>query len=190
MPVLAATLPAILGIVVVIDAGAIPREHSDGYRQAANAMAYPPDGALILIATNVGEQQVLTERLSHDRAHRDVILRGTHVLGQVDVAGYDQPLFPSAEAVRSFLLQMPVRYVVLNSPPYEFSYQTFIEEAVTGDPQDFQLIARVPVVDTRDRRSAELLIYENPAGRDHHPAIVRTPLGYDAGRRVLEYQWK
>jgi hypothetical protein len=119
-----------------------------------------------------------------------VILRGSHVLGQVDVAGHDQPLFPSAEAVRAYLLQMPVRYIVLNNPPFEYSYQAQIESAVTGDPQHFHRIARIPVVDTRDRGRAELRIFENPAGRDHHPGVVRTPLGYDAGRRVLEYQWK
>lgn len=189
-PLLAAALPALLGTIVILDAGPIPRERSVGYREAADAMAYPPGGALILIATDTGEQQVLTERLSHNRAHTDVILRGTHVLGRVDVLGHDQPLFSSPEAVRSFLLEMPVRYIVLNNPPFEFSYQELVQAAVTGDPQDFHLISSVPVLDTRDQRSAELLIYENPAGRDHHPTVVRTPLGYDAGRRMLEYRWK
>jgi hypothetical protein len=191
-PVLAAAVPVLAGAMVVANAGAIPAQRIDGYRQAADAMAYPSDGVLILVATDDwnGEPEIITERLSHDRTHKDVILRGSHVLAEVDSAGDDRPLFQSAEAMRTYLLQMPVRFVILGSPPYAFSYQTLIESAVTGDPGDFHLIAKVPIVEQPNGQIGELRIYENPAGRDHHPSIVRTPLGYDAGRRVLEYRWK
>jgi hypothetical protein len=191
-PLFAAAAPVILGAMVVASAGAIPLQRLDGYREAANAMDYPPDGALILVATNnsPGEAQIIAERLSHSRAHKDVMLRGSHVLTEIDSTGKDKPLFQSSDAVREYLLQMPIRYVVLSDPPFDFSFQALVDSAVIGDPTDFHLIAKVPIVEQPGGQIGRLRIYENPAGRSRHPSIVRTPLGYDAGRRILEYQWK
>jgi hypothetical protein len=193
-PVLAAAAPALLSAIVVANsiAGGIYR--IDGFREAANAMPYPPDGALILVATNYwrGEEEIIAERLSHDVAHRDVILRGSHVLAIMDTnEKTDQPLFHSAEAVRAYLLQMPVRFVVLNSPPYDYSFQTLIDSAVTGDPQAFRQIATIPIViQPGNKTVGQLRIFENPAGRDRHPSVVQTRLGSIAGGRILEYHWK
>jgi Dolichyl-phosphate-mannose-protein mannosyltransferase len=191
-PLFAVAIPVIFGAVVVASASAIPLQRLDGYREAANAMDYPRDGALILVATNnsPGEAEIITERLSHNRAHKDVILRGSHVLTEIDSMGHDKPLLQSSKALRTYLLQMPVRYIVLSDPPYDFSFQALAESAVAGDPSDFHLIARVPIFEQPKGQIGGLRIYENPAGRDRHPSIVRTPLGYDAGRRILEYRWK
>jgi hypothetical protein len=191
-PLLGVAAPLILGAMIVATAGAIPSQRATGYRETADAMAYPSNGALILVATNyeAGEEQIVTERLSHSRIHKDVILRGSHVLSEIDAAGNDTPRFQSADALRAYLLQMPVRYIVLSSPPYSFSYQTLVNTAVSGDPADFHLLAQVPILRQPDGRIGELRIYENPAGRDRHPSVVTTPMGYDAGRRMLEYHWK
>ena len=197
-PVLAAAAPVVLGTMIVANAGAIPLQRFDGYRRAADVMPYPSDGALILVATDDkrDEGALVTERLAHDRFHKDVILRGTHVLASVDSAGNDRPRFQSPDAIRNYLLQMPVRFVVLSSPPYDFSYQGMVESAVLGDPGDFRLLATVPIQEQSGGQKqptgqiGELRIYENPEGRDHRPSVVRTPLGFDAGRRVLEYRWR
>jgi hypothetical protein len=191
-PLLASAAPVFLGAILVASAGVIPSQRATGYRKAANAMDYPPNGALILVATNYeeGEEQIVTERLSHSRRHKDVILRGSHVLSEIDAAGNDLPRFQNPEALRAYLLQMPVRYIVLSNPPYSFNYQTLIDTAVTGDPADFHLLAQLPIVKQPDGLVGQLRVYENPAGRDRHPSIVTTPMGYDAGRRMLQYQWK
>ncbi len=191
-PLLAAAAPVLIGAMVVTSAGAIPPPPLNEYREAANAMEYPPGGALILVATSNfgGEGEIIAERLSHSRNHQDVILRGSHVLTQIDSGGEDKPIFENPDELRSYLLAMPVRYVVLSDPPYDFSFQPLIDSAVTGDPWDFHLIARFPPIVQPHGQTGGLRIYENPAGRYRHPAIVRTPMGYDAGRRVLEYHWK
>jgi len=191
-PILATAAPVVLGAILVASSGPATLLRAVGYRQAAAAMPYPPDGALILIATGKdgGEGALITERLSHGRGHRDVILRGSHVLADIDSAKHETPFFHSAEAVRSYLLSMPVRFVVLASPPFDYTYQSLIESAVTGDPQDFHLIATVPVEEQPDGPKSEVRIYENPAGREHHPVVVYTRLGSYAGGRQLEYHWR
>lgn len=192
-PVVAALAPLMVGAIIMLTCLASSLSRLDGFREAANAMPYPPDGALILVASNdwSGEEEVIAERLSHDPSHRDVILRGTHVLADVDADRKDVPLFTSPEAVRAYLLEMPVQFVVLGSPPYDFAFLPLIEKAVTDDPQDFHLIAQVPLVaEPGGHVTGNLRIFENPAGRDHHPSVVRTRLGSYAGRRILEYHWK
>lgn len=188
-----AITPALAGAIIVASCIGNPISRVDGFRDAANRMPYPADGALIMVAANDwgGEEEIITERLSHDRSHRDVILRGTHVLADVDAARKDQPLFTSAEAVRTYLLQMPVRFIVLGSPPYDFAFLPLLDKAVTDDPKDFHLIAQVPLVaEPSGKPIGALRIFENPAGRNHHPAIVQTRLGSYARRRILEYHWK
>jgi hypothetical protein len=193
-PLLAAIVPALLAAVVLVESVPNTRYRVDGFREVANAMPYPPDGALILVAANDqrGEEEVIAERLSRGRAHRDVILRGSHELATMNVdSGIDQPIFQTPDAVRAYLLQMPVRFVVLGSPPYQYPFQPLIEAAVTGDPQDFQLIARVPLlVQPSHLNAGELRVYENPAGRYRRPAVIQIRLGSFAGGRILEYRWK
>jgi 4-amino-4-deoxy-L-arabinose transferase-like glycosyltransferase len=188
-PVFAATVPAILAAIVVVNSIQSGLYRVDGLRQTADAMPYPPDGALILVAAWGCEEGMITERLSHNPAHRDVILRGSQILVNTDEAGNEQPLFQSAEATRDYLLQMPVRFVVLRSPAYQYPFQSFIDSAVTGDPQDFHLIATVPIaVRPGGRNLGELRVYENPAGRDRHPSIVEARMGSTG--RIIQYHWK
>jgi hypothetical protein len=190
---LASAAPVLLGALLVASSWAAILPRAVGYREAAAAMPYPPDGALILISAGDDscEADLIAERLSHGRSHRDVILRGSHVLADVNTNDdHETPFFHSAEEVRSYLLSLPVRFVVLCGPPFTFGYQSFVEAAVTGDPKDFHLVATVPVEEFPGVPAGKVRIYENPAGRDHHPDAVRTRLGSYAGGRVLEYQWR
>lgn len=193
-PIVAKSVPAILGAIVLANSLSSGLQRIDGFRQAADAMPYPTNGALILVATNHwgGEEELIAERLSHDAAHKDVILRGSHVLADLSMEEKaEEPLYNSADDVRAYLLRLPVRFVVVSSPPYQYRFQALIDSAVSGDPQDFQEIARIPiVVEPEGITLRELRIYENPAGRDHHPDTVQTRMGAIGGRRVLEYHWK
>jgi hypothetical protein len=185
--------PVVLGALLVASSWVAILPHAVGYREAAAAMPYPPDGALILISAGDDscEADLIAERLSHGRAHRDVILRGSHVLADVDTNDdHETQFFHSAEEVRSYLLSMPVRFVVLCGPPFTFGYQSLMEAAVTGDPKDFHLMATVPVEEVPGVPAGRVRIYENPAGRDRHPDVVRTRLGSYAGGRELEYRWR
>jgi hypothetical protein len=192
-PVLAAIVPMALGGIVLANCIVSPVYRVDGFRQAADDMPYPPDGALILVATAPwrGDQEIIAERLSHTVAHRDVILRDDHIVGNADSTGGDLSPLQSPEAMRLYLLTMPVRFVVLDSPPHGTAYVNLVESAVSGDPQDFHLIATVPIVVRPGEKSlGELRIFENPAGRDRHPSVVRMRVGGRGGGEVLEYHWK
>jgi hypothetical protein len=192
-PVLAAIAPMALGGIVLANCIVGPVYRVDGFRQAADDMPYPPDGALILVATAPwrGDQEIIAERLSHTVAHRDVILRDDHIVGNADPTGGDFSPLQSPEAMRLYLLTMPVRFVVLDSPPHGTAYINLVESAVSGDPQDFHLIAAVPIVVRPGEKSlGELRIFENPAGRDRHPSVVRMRVGGRGGGEVLEYHWK
>jgi Dolichyl-phosphate-mannose-protein mannosyltransferase len=192
-PVLAAIAPAALGAIVLVNCIASPVYRVDGFRQAADDMPYPADGALILVATAPwhGDQEIIAERLSHTAAHRDVILRDDHIVGNVSPAGDDLSPIQSPEAMRLYLLTMPVRFIVLDSPPHATPYLDLVESAVSGDPQDFPVIATVPIVVRPTEASlGELRIFENPAGGDHHPSVVRMRVGAWGGGGILEYHWK
>jgi hypothetical protein len=195
-PRMAAAAPVLWATLLLAAAGAAPLERAAGYAQAADSMPYPPDGALILVATDhSAEGPLIAERLSRAPAPRDVMLRGTHVLADIDNEHRETLRVGSAEEIRTYLLAMPVRFVVLSSPPFRYSYQALIETAIAGDPKDFHLLATVPVSRLNGGHVAgpqpdQLRIYENPAGRDHHPEVVRTQLGSYAGGRIVEYIWR
>lgn len=193
LPVLAAAAPVLMGAVLVATSGAAPVRRLVGYHEVADAMPYPPDGALILVGTGdfSSEGAIITERLSRGREHKDVILRASHDLADLDSAKREtRVLMTTPEEVRSYLLKMPVRFIVLDSPPFTYSYQALIDAAVTGDPEDFHLIGKFPIGLLPGDQFAEVRLYENPAGRDHHPDIIQTRLGQYAGGRVLTYHWR
>jgi hypothetical protein len=193
-PVLAAVAPVALGAVVLASCIESPIYRVDGFHEAAEDMPYPPNGALILVATASwrGDYEIVAERLSDGVGHRDVILRDDHIVGNGSSGGEDDrtPL-QSPEAMRRYLLSMPVRFIVLDSAPHDTAYLNLVESAVSGDPQDFHLIATVPlVVQPTGKRLGELRIFENPNGRDHHPSVVRMRVGEWGGSGVLEYHWQ
>jgi hypothetical protein len=192
-PVLADAAPVLIGAVLLAASGAAPVQRLAGYREVADAMPYPPDGALILVATGdfASEGAVITERLSRGQGHHDVILRASHDLAELDSAKRETGLLMnSPEEVRGYLLKMPVRFILLDTPPLAYRYQALIDEAVTGDPADFHLIGRFPMSLRPGDQFAEVRLYENPAGRDHHPDVIQTRLGQYAGGRMLTYHWR
>jgi len=191
-PVFAASAAVMVGAILVAASGVAKVQRLNGYREVADAMPYPPDGALILVATgdDYSEGAIITERLSRGRGHRDVILRASHDLAEIDADNHETPLIGTVDEVRSYLLKMPVRFIILDSPPFDYSYQTLIESAVTGDPKDFHLLGTFPISLEPGGKIVEVRIYENPAGRDHHPDTIQTRLGPYAGRRLLTYRWR
>jgi hypothetical protein len=137
------------------------------------------------------EGAVITERLSRGPGHHDVILRASHDLADIDSAKREtRLLMTTPEEVRSYLLKMPARFVILDSPPFEYRFEALADSAVTGDPNDFHLIGSFPIAVRPGGKFAELRLYENPAGRDHHPDTIQTRLGQYAGGRTLTYYWR
>ncbi len=184
-------IPVLLVGLLVADCGRVPLERVDGYRQAADAMPYSKDGTVILLAVEDwrAEGALITDRLSQDPRHKDVILRGTHMLNTMQVKGVYQPVMHSADEVRNYLLAMPVRFVVLDQPPFDDAYQYLVDSAVVGDPADFRLLARVPIKNETGRKLDELRIYENMKAGGRHPSEIGIPLGFDGAKRVIEFHW-
>jgi len=184
-------IPLIIACLLILSCGMVPLLHTQGYHQAAHAIPYPAEGALILMALDPDlDAALIADRLSHEPRHRDLILRADHIFAQMDPEqGYYQAVFSRPEEIRSYLLQMPVRFVVLSRPSPRFPYQQLMEEAVVGDPQDFQLTAQFSIIDPLNGNQL-FRVYENPAGRDHRPSVVHIPVGPQAGFRTLDYLWQ
>jgi Dolichyl-phosphate-mannose-protein mannosyltransferase len=198
-PLAASAAVAAMGALTVASSGLVPLQQFNGYREAAAAMPYAEDGSLILNAAGyIGEGALIAERLSHEKQHRDVILRASHVFVEQDSLGNCRPLFRGADAMRTYLLQMPVRFVVLSNQPVTCRFgdrngdqvNDGINGAVTGDPADFKLVATVSILKRNVGQVDQLRVYENAAGRTHHPSVVETPTGLDASGRVLVYHWQ
>jgi hypothetical protein len=197
-PLAVLAMPIVIGAAVIATSGIIPLQRIDGYREATNAIPYSKEGSLIFSASgNIGEGALIAERLGHGLQHNDVILRANHVFMRTDSLGNCFPLLTSAEAMRTYLLQLPVRFVVLSNQPFGCRFgdgnadqaNRWINRAVTEDPVDFKLVATFPILEKDHGQTDELRLYENPTGRIRHPRIVQTPLGLDARGRVLEYRW-
>ncbi len=192
-PLLASAAPVMIGALLLAASGAAPLQRLTGYSEVADAMPYPAEGALIVVGTGdfASEGAVITERLSRGRGHRDVILRASHDLADLDGAKHEtRLLMTTPEQVRSYLLKMPARFVILDSPPFEYRFEALIDTAVTGDARDFHLLGTFPIAVRPGGRIQLLRLYENPAGRDHHPDTIQTRLGQYAGGRMLTYRWQ
>jgi len=184
-------VPVLLGALLVADCGLAPLILFVGYRQAADAIPYSQNGALIFLAGEDwrGEGNLIAERRSQDPRHRDVMLRGTHMLNASDEKGVYRPILHSPEQVRSYLLAMPVQFVVLGRPPFDNAYQTLVDSAVVGDPADFRLLSTVPIKNEAGETLDALRIYENVQAGNRHPSKIEIPLGFDGGKRVIEFHW-
>jgi hypothetical protein len=98
-------------------------------------------------------------------------------------------VFQSAEAVRDYLKALPVRYVVIDTSAEPTPDRQLLTEAVEGDPANFILVGRFPVMDSQGDRRGEIQLYENPAARTRRPHTVRVRLGQERGGKMLEYSW-
>ncbi|MGZ8217162.1 ArnT family glycosyltransferase [Methylomagnum sp.] len=184
-------LPILLSGLAVFSAEEVCLSRVDGYREAARAIPYPPEGALVMMASDpAGEGAFIVERLMADDRRAGVVLRGGQWLAESDWMGARRrPLFDSAEQVRQALKDLPVRYVVIDGSAGDSPDQRLLREAVEGDPAAFRLFGRFPVLDSLGVRAGDIRIYESPAAGARHPEAVRVRLGMERGGRVLEYRW-
>jgi hypothetical protein len=190
-PVFGVTVPAVLALLCIALCGAAPFERIEGYQAAAAAIPYRPEGSLLLVSADApGEGAILAERLAHDPWRAGIVLRADHAFVESSWSGARyHPLFFNADEVRKYLMDLPVRYILLDDSWTRRPFEKLVDEAVRADPQDFALLARFQV-----RRSGlnigEVRVYENRGAGDRRPAVVRVRLGIERGGRTLEYHWK
>jgi hypothetical protein len=189
--VFAVTAPAVLALLCIALCGAAPFERVEGYRAAAAAIPYRPEGCLLLVSADApGEGAIVAERLAHDPWRAGIVLRADHAFVESSWSGARyHPLFFDADEVRKYLMDLPVRYILLDDSWTRRPFQKLVDEAVRSSPNDFALLARFPI-----RKSGEdigeVRIYENRGAGDRRPAVVRVRLGIERGGRTLEYHWK
>ena len=167
----------------------MPQNPIDGYRAAADAIPYPPLGALTLVSSDPsGEGAFIVERLIRDPAHAGVVLRGDPMLSASNWSGtVSKPLFDNAEAVRSHLVGLQVEYVVIDGSADNSRERQLLRAAVEGDSAVFHPLGHFAVSDRMHGRLGDIAVYHNPhAGR---ATEVRVHLGLERGRRALVYRW-
>jgi hypothetical protein len=177
----AIAVPILLGAAIATaDFSKMEINPIEGYRAAASAIPYPDGGTLILIASDSpGEGAFIVERLVGDQTIADSNWSGSIVRSR----------FETPRAVRDRLVELQVRYVVLDSsmPPGGWPGRALLTRAVEDDPATFRLFGRFTVTDRLGVRRGELVVYENPSAE--RPREIRVRLGLDRGSRTLVYRW-
>jgi 4-amino-4-deoxy-L-arabinose transferase-like glycosyltransferase len=217
-PVLAMAAPAVLGLLCIATCRAAPVLRIDGYQAAIDSIPYRPEGCLMLASGDAsGQGAIVAERLAHDPWRSGIVLEASHVLAEASWFGrHYRALFADADEVRKYLMDLPVRYILLDDswkpmmsarqldkldktvPPSwgriqpdngSMSFAEQLDETVSASPQDFALLGRFPIHGS-GRYLGEVRVYENLRAGERRPAVVRVRLSLDRGGRTLEYRWK
>lgn len=190
-PVLAIAAPAALALLCIAGCGAAPVLRIEGYRAAVDAIPYRPEGCLMLAsAGSNGEGAIVAGRLAHDPWRSGIVLRASSLLAESSWSGSRyRSLFTSADEVGKYLMDLPVRYVLLDDSTAPWPFQKLVDEAIRASPRDFALLGRFPI-HRSGRYLGEVRVYENRGAGERRPAVVRVRLGLERGGRSLEYRWK
>jgi len=190
-PVFAMAAPAVLGLLCIATCGAAPVLRIDGYQAAVDSIPYRPEGCLMLASGDApGQGAIIAERLAHDPWHSGIVLEASRVLVEASWFGnHYRPLFGDADEVRKYLVDLPVRYILLDDSWKSWPFEKLLDEAIRANPQDFALLGRFPIHGS-GRYVGEVRVYENLSAGERRPAVVRVHLGLDRGGRTLEYRWK
>jgi len=191
-PVPAVAAPAALALLCIAMCGAAPILRTEGYRAAAAAIPYRPEGRLMLVsAGSGGEGAIVAERVAHDPWRSGIVLRASRVLAESSWSGRRyRPLFADADQVRQYLMDLPVRYILLDDSTEPLPFQKLVDEAIRGSPRDFLLLGRFPIRSSGRGYLGDVRVYENRGAGERRPAVVRVRLGLERGGRTLEYRWK
>lgn len=190
-PVFAMAAPAVLGLLCIATCGAAPVLRIDGYLAAVDSIPYRPEGCLMLASGDApGQGAIIAERLAHDPWHSGIVLEASRVLVEASWFGnHYRPLFGDADEVRKYLVDLPVRYILLDDSWKPWPFEKLLDEAIRANPQDFALLGRFPIHGS-GRYLGEVRVYENLRAGERRPAVVRVHLGLERGGRTLEYRWK
>jgi hypothetical protein len=190
-PVFAVAAPAVLALLCIATCGAPPVVCIEGYQAAADAIPYRPEGSLMLVsASGPGEGAIVAARVAHDPWRSGIVLRASRVLSESSWSGRNyRPLIADADGVGEYLMELPVRYILLDSSIHLLPSEKLVDEAIRANPLDFALLGRFPI-----HRSGlylgEVRVYENRRAGNRRPAVVRVRLDLERGGRTLEYRWK
>jgi hypothetical protein len=189
-PVVSTAIPAALASLCIATAGAVPLSHTGGFQAALDAIPYRPEGCLMLVSGSApAEGDMVVARLVHDPWHSGIVLRASRVLAENSWSGmHYRPRFPDADAVAKYLMDLPVRYILLDDSE-RLPYGALLDQAIRADPRNFALLGRFPI-HSYGRLLGEVAVYENRAAGDRRPAVVRVPLDLERGSRVMEYRWR
>lgn len=152
--------PLVGAAICFAASGIISTDRVDGYRTAVDSIPYSPRGVVILVDSDVyGEGAWVAERLEHDHARADAVLRASKVIAASDWSGSNYHLLMNdpAEVLR-YLQSIPVRYVVIDEAAPPSPHGELVREAVSLAPNVFSLAGRFPV---SGKRTGSILIYEN-----------------------------
>jgi hypothetical protein len=146
---------------------------------------------MLVSAGSSGEGAIIAERVSHDPWRSGVVLRASRLLAESSWVGmHYRPLFADAGQVRSTLLELPVRYILLDDSMDPLPDQRLLNEAISGSPADFVLLGRFPIRSSTRGVLGDVRVYENRSAGTRRPAVVRVRLGLDRGGRTLQYRWR
>jgi hypothetical protein len=191
-PVFAVAAPAVLALLCIATCGAAPVVRIEGYQAAADAIPYRPEGSLMLVsADSSGEGAIIADRLAHDPWRSGIVLRASRVLAESSWSGaHYRQLFGNADEVRKYLMDLPVRYILLDDSMDPLPFEKLLDEAIRASPRDFALLGRFPIHRSGSGDLGEVRVYQNLGAGERRPAVVRVRLGLNRGGRTLEYRWK
>jgi hypothetical protein len=167
-----------------------PRIQVNGYRPAAEAIRDSLDGAVALIASDPrGEGAFVVERRLLDPYRTSYTLRASKVLAKDTWMGSNYQLrMQDVDAVRRYLVELPVHFIVLD----EFGYRQskpephcfLLRQTLESFPEDFILLHQCDAADQRRDYPRSIRVYGNRLARGGKPGTIRLELGHMLGREI------
>jgi len=161
-----------------------------GYDQVAASLPSADAAPVVLVSSDAsGEGAMIVARLVHDEARVGVVLRASKMLARSDWMGRRyQMLATSSQEVRASLDAIPVQFVVMDMHGFVDEgtrpHHRLLEQAIKEAPEQFQLVANLPLSIGDRRLDGAIQVYENINARGRRPEVVRVPMTDTLGRTL------
>ena len=141
-----------------------------GYAAAAGNVPSAGSGYVTLVSSDeVGEGAFISELKIRDQGLTEYVLRSSKVLGKSDWSGRRyRPIFATVDALLEYVDSIPVHFILIDDCDYRWDtplHHELLETLVSKRPDQFSLIATLPVQFDGVQKANSVQIYENLAAR-------------------------
>ena len=189
-PLLASTLPVLVGVLSLLPIFQRVQKLPVGYRPVASLLLGETAGreqAILIASQTDGEGMLIAEIAQAAPAPRVLLVRASKFLAQSDWNGSQYELLTSnSEQVHAALNSIPTRFIVIDEfqggkgPPH----WDLVRQTVEANPREWMLRYQLRASSPRLRAPGEIRVYEHLGLEDANGAALRIDLRRMIGRYV------
>ena len=184
-----AIVPVAVTMVCIASIPAAVVRHRSGYDRVVAAVPSGESETILVSSDPPGEGAMIVDFLV-DSARPVIVLRGSKMLANSDWMGGSYRLLPATVAeVRNLLDTIPVHFIVLDANGFfdegSRPNHRLLAQTLSDEPNQFRLIADIPLVVDRRQSQHMIQVYENLHAQGRKPEVIRIPMETSL-RRTIE----